>query len=118
MPKGRLKEELTIGPRSVPNEFVAANGQEMGQHSSKKVRFRRQGCADVMRFGVEVTEETRPLVVVRRIAEQGNTACLNEDGGWIRDHIRGSQILLTRKRCCCVLWVDLLVGAPGFSWQA
>lgn len=52
--------------------LMAAKGQDMGHNGSKRAKFRRQSCADVMTLGLEVIEVARSLLAVRRLVEQGN----------------------------------------------
>lgn len=72
----------------------------------------------VASLGFEVTDVTRPLVVVRRIVERGNELHFDEDGGWIRNVTWGSRIPLKRKGGWYVLMLNLLADAPGSSGQA
>lgn len=58
-PRDWLWEEPTMSTMrdsAEPNKFVAANGQEMGRYGSNVVMLTRQGGADIMSVGFEVTD--------------------------------------------------------------
>lgn len=63
---------------------MVAIGQEMGHHGRQPVKIWRLGCCDVVGLGFEVTDVTRPFIVVVRIVEKGSAVHFDETAGWAR----------------------------------
>lgn len=78
----------------------------------KIIKLRFQKCHGGVSIGVEVTDVTRPFVVVRNIVRATKSTSAKAAGE--PRTARG----LERKCGCCVPRVDLLMEAWGFRLQA
>lgn len=102
-------------PRVHQKRFVAANGHETKGDGRKRAQFRRQGCADVISLGLDVTNIAKSLVAVRRIVEKGSEVRLLSAGRQGRQWGGGDS---WRWGSCYMLKVDLIVVLQGFTCQS
>ena len=120
MPACMLPEEPTKRPMKV-KKFVAANGMEMKHYGEKDVKFRAtEGCSALSAMKFQVSDVTKPLAAVVKIAEKGNVVQFGprEEHCFIKNLGTGKSIPITKEGNAYVLNVEFLseVEALGFQW--
>ena len=115
MPACMMPEEPTKRPMKV-KKFVAANGMEMKHYGEKDVKFRAtEGCSALSAMKFQVSDVTKPLAAVVKIAEKGNVVQFGPRPGdsFIQSVSTGNKLLLERRGNSWVI-PGQLAPAAGF----
>ena len=119
MPAHMLPEEPTMTPAKV-KKFVAANGMEMKHYGEKSVKFRTtEGCSGLSAMRFQVSDVTKPLAAVVKIAEKGNVVQFGprEEHCFIQNLGTGKRIPIKKEGNAYVLNVEFMSQASGFHGQ-
>ena len=115
-PAKMLQEIPTVKGEGGRKKFLVANGQEMGHYGQKKIKFGGEtGSVKTMSF--EVTDDTKPLVAVRRIMEKGNEVHFGKEC-YIRNVHTGERIPMRRKGGSYVIDIDVNIDEESFTRRA
>jgi hypothetical protein len=96
--------------------FVNASGGSMNHYGEKVATIRTEKEGDVMSLGFQVSDVSKPLLAVWRIAEKGNKIQFGpeEQDNFIENVKTGKRVMMKRKGGSCVIPAELVVEESGF----
>jgi hypothetical protein len=96
--------------------FVNASGGSMNHYGEKVATIRTEKEGDVMSLGFQVSDVSKPLLAVWRIAEKGNKIQFGpeEQDNFIENVKTGKRVMMKRKGGSYVIPAELVVEESGF----
>jgi hypothetical protein len=97
--------------------FVNASGGVMNHYGEKLATIRTEAEGDVMSLGFQVSDVSKPLLAVWRIAEKGNRIQFGpeEKDNFIENVRSGKRVMMKRKGGSYVIPAELVVEESGFA---